>query len=240
MTVQALRPRKEFGKTIAADLAHRLKEEIITCRLKPGEQLKFEELRSSYSVSFTTLREALMSLVADGIVVNEQQRGFHVAPATMSELIDITETRVLVEIEAMRKSIDRGDDNWEIGLMSALHRLNRIEERATTNLSTDPEWRKAHREFHFALVSACGSPTLLAIRSNLFDRSERFRSLSAAFRPRPRDKSGEHRALMTAAISRDSALAVSLIERHIRSTTQNVIDHASSVFDENPRSNAGD
>jgi DNA-binding GntR family transcriptional regulator len=232
MTVQTLRPRKEFGKTIAADLAHRLKEEIITCRLKPGEPLKFEELRNRFAASFTSLREALMSLVADGLVINEQQRGFHVAPATMNELIDITETRVLVESEALRKSIERGGDNWEIALMSALHLLNRIEERATTNLSEDPNWRKAHREFHFAMVSACGSPTLLAIRSNLFDRSERFRSLSAALRPRPRDKSGEHRALMTAAISRDANLAVSLIERHMRSTTQNVIDYASACLTE--------
>jgi GntR family transcriptional regulator, carbon starvation induced regulator len=232
MTVQALRSRKEFGKTIAADLAHRLKEDIITCRLKPGESLKFEDLRNMFPASFSTLREALISLVADGLVINEQQRGFHVAPATKSELIDITEARVLIEIDTLRKSITLGGDDWEIGVMSALHRLNRIEERTSVNLAEDPNWRKAHSDFHFALVSACGSPTLLSIRSNLFDRSERFRSLSAAFRPRSRDKSGEHRALMNAAIARDSEQAVLLIERHIRATTANVVEYAPGCLGE--------
>ena len=238
MKVQALNSRKEFGKTIAADLAHRLKEDIITCRLKPGEPLKFEDLRNKFSASFTTLREALMALVADGLVVNEQQRGFHVASATMSELIDITEARVLIEADALRKSIARGGDSWESGVMSALHRLNRIEEHATGLLAEDPDWRKAHRDFHLQLVSACGSPTLLSIRTSLFDRSERFRSLSAAFRPRSRDKSGEHRALMTAAIARDADQAVALIERHIRATTANVVEHAPDCLGDIPEARA--
>ncbi|TWB87782.1 GntR family transcriptional regulator [Bradyrhizobium macuxiense] len=226
MNVHTLGLRKEFGKTVAADVAHRFREEIITCRLKPGESLKFEDLRSRFGVSFSTLREALMTLVSDGFVINEQQRGFHVAPATLEELVDITEARVLVEKEALRKAIERGNDDWEIRLISALHQLNRIEERTKGKLSHDVEWRRAHREFHQALVSGCASPTLISFQSVLFDRSERFRSLSASYRPNPRNKSGEHKALMKAAIARDADEATMLIERHIRATTENVKKYA--------------
>jgi GntR family transcriptional regulator, carbon starvation induced regulator len=230
VNIQVVKSRKEFGNTVVADVTHRLREEIITCRLKPGEALKFEPLRSSFGVSFTTLREALTSLVADGLVVMEGQRGFHVAPATLEDLIDVTNARVLIEIDVLRQSIAKGGDEWEIAVMSALHRLGKIEERMSGSPAEDPSWRSAHKEFHQALVGACGSPTLLSIRDSLYDRSERYRSLSAAYRPVSRDKTGEHRALMLAAVSRDSDQAIALIEKHIRSTTDNVIRYAKDVL----------
>ena len=79
-----------------------------------------------------------------------------------------------------------------------------IEGRAVEDYADNPEWKVAHREFHESLVAACGSPTLLGIRQSLFERAERYRNISARFRPRPRDKAGEHRALMKAAVGRDA------------------------------------
>src|SRR5204863_9393986 len=80
MNVTAFKRRKEFGKTLASDIAHRMRTEIVTCRLKPGEVLKFDTLRQAYGASFTTLREALTCLSAEGLVVAEEQRGVKVAP----------------------------------------------------------------------------------------------------------------------------------------------------------------
>ncbi|GEO17199.1 GntR family transcriptional regulator [Microvirga aerophila] len=231
MNLKIVKAQKEFGKTVAADIAYRLREEILSCRLPPGEPLRFEALRASFGASFTTLREALMSLVADGLVAAEGQRGFRVAPISLDDLFDITSTRVLIEIEALRQAIAKGDDEWEIGIISALHRLNRIEERIKTPPGEDLNWRRAHREFHQALISACGSPTLLAIHDSLFDRSERYRSVSATYRPYDRNKVGEHRALMSATVGRDTDLAVKLIEKHIRDTADNVATYAAEHFD---------
>lgn len=224
--------RKEFGKTVAADIAHRMRDEILSCRLVPGEPLKFEILRANFAASFTTLREALMMLVADGLVVAEGQRGFHVAPVSTNDLMDLTYARVLLEAEVLRKSIANGDDEWEIAIMGALHRLSKLEARIEGPLTNNPEWRVAHRDFHNALVRECGSPTLLAIRGQLFDRSERYRSLSASRRPFPRDKAGEHRAIMLAAMARDTEKAVTLVEAHIRTTTDNVVRYASDLLQE--------
>jgi DNA-binding GntR family transcriptional regulator len=224
------RLRKEFGNSVAADLSYRLREEIISCKLKPGEPLKLEPLRERFGASFTTLREAILSLVADGLVVLESQRGFRVAPVTLADLHDVTNARTLIELDVLRRSIDKGDDEWEIGIMTALQRLNKIEERLTGSPAEDIRWRTAHKDFHFALVAACASPTLLSIRNALFDRSERYRSLSAAYRPFIRNKTDEHRALMLAAISRDQARSAQLIEQHIRGTTDNVIKYAKDAI----------
>jgi GntR family carbon starvation induced transcriptional regulator len=232
MSIPVARLRKEFGKTLAADITHRLRQEIVGCRLKPGEALRFDALRSAFGASFTTLREALTSLSADGLVIAEEQRGFRVAPVTTEDLLDVTDARVLIEIELLRRSIAQGGDDWEIAVISTLHRLGRIEERLSGHHTEDAEWKIAHRQFHEALVSGGRSPTLLAIRASLFERAERYRNLSSMFRPTPRDKAGEHRAIMQAAIARDADQALALIERHIRSTSDNVVRYASHLLDQ--------
>jgi GntR family carbon starvation induced transcriptional regulator len=230
MTAPAVRSRKEFGKTLAVDIAHRLRQDIVACRLKPGEPLKFDALRLAFGASFTTLREALTSLSADGLVLAEEQRGYRVAPVSAEDLLDVTSTRALIEIELLKRSIAHGGDDWEIAVISTLHRLGRIEERLPGRHVDDPDWKIAHRQFHEALVSSGRSPTLLAIRASLFERAERYRNLSSMFRPQSRDKAGEHRAIMKAAIARDTDLAVSLIDRHIRSTANNVVKYASHLL----------
>jgi GntR family carbon starvation induced transcriptional regulator len=230
MTVTAFRRRKEFGKTLASDIAHRMRGEIVTCRLKPGEVLKFDNLRLSYRASFTTLREALTCLAAEGLVVAEEQRGFKVAPVTIDDLIDLTRARILIEVDLIRRSIENGGDDWEIAVISSIHRLGIIEGRTAENYVDSAEWKLAHREFHESLVGACGSPTLLGIRGSLFERAERYRNISARSRPRSRDKNGEHRALMKAAVGRDADRACDLIARHIQSTTDNVIRYASELI----------
>jgi GntR family carbon starvation induced transcriptional regulator len=232
MTIHAAKARKEFGKTLAVDITHRLRQDIVGCRLKPGEALKFDALRSAFGASFTTLREALTSLSAEGLVIAEEQRGFRVAPVTTDDLIDVTDARILIEIELIRRSIAQGGDDWEIAVISTLHRLGRIEERLSGRHTEDPEWKIAHRQFHEAVVSGGRSPTLLTIRASLFERAERYRNLSSMFRPQTRDKAGEHRAIMQAAIARDTEQAVSLIERHIRSTSDNVVKYASHLLDQ--------
>lgn len=231
MPDSAIRPRKEFGKTIAGDITHRLRKEIVSCSLVPGEPLRFDVLRERFGASFTTLREALTALAAEGLVDAQEQRGFRVAPVSQQDLVEVTDARVLIEVELISRSIREGDDDWEIAVISTLHRLRRIEQREPEHPLRDPEWNIAHRQFHHALVSACGSATLLSIRSELYDRAERYRFLSANFRPRPRDKAGEHQAIMQAAISRDLDLALKLIQAHIRTTTENVIKYAGHLLE---------
>ena len=128
MTTTALKARKEFGKTLASDIAHRLRNEIVTCQLKPDESLKFDALRLSFGASFSTLREALTLLAAEGLVVAEEQRGYKVAPVTLDDLSDLTHARILIEVDLIHRSIESGDDDWEIRVISSLHRLAKIEE----------------------------------------------------------------------------------------------------------------
>ncbi|APG87667.1 FCD domain-containing protein [Sinorhizobium americanum] len=222
--------RKPSGETRAGDVLQRMRLDIISCVLKPGSKLRFEPLKDMYAVSFSTLREALSRLVAEGLVIAEGQRGFIVAPLSLADLIDLTDVRVLIEREALRLAIEKGDDRWEAEIIGTYHRMDRLQSRLGHEYYLSEDWSKVHGEFHYALVSACGSPNLLEIRQKLFERAHRYRRMSSQFRPKWREKDVEHRTIMEAVLARDPKRSSDLIERHIRETTENVVEHAGHLF----------
>jgi GntR family transcriptional regulator, carbon starvation induced regulator len=235
MTIQShFEELEKPSETRAMDVLHKMRRDILFCVVEPGARLPFEQLRSTYNVSFSTLREALTRLVADGLVIAEGQRGFRVAPVTRHDLLDVTNARVLIEREALRLAIQHGDDVWEGSMVSTFHRMDRMQVREGRGYALSPEWSALHSAFHYALVSACGSPTLLGMRERLNERAHRYRALSAKLRPFERDKAAEHRGILDAVLDRNEGLAADLIDRHIRSTTANVIAYASHLFDEAP------
>lgn len=218
-----LRSHSLVGGTLANDVLHRLREDIISCILKPGEKLRFEALREIYGVSFSTLREALSRLASERLVVSEGQRGFVVAPISAEDLLDVTDARVVLERECIARSMARGGAEWKAAVLAAYHKLDRLEATLDNQQRVTREWDQSHFDFHEAMVAAAGSPTLEELRHGLFERARRYRRLSALVRKAPRVKSDEHRMLMEAVLSGDSAAAQDLIERHIREIAQNVI-----------------
>lgn len=220
---------RQKGETRAGDVLQRLREDILKCDLQPGAKLRFEALRDRYEVSFSTLREALSRLTAEQLVVSEGQRGFIVAPVSVADLLDLTDGRVLIEREALRLAMAKGDDSWEAGILASYYRMDRLQTRLGEHYYFDAEWARLHGEFHRSLVSACGSPILLEMRQKLFERAHRYRHMSSKYRTQWRPKDIEHKTIMDATLD-CAPEALDLIERHIRETTENVIEFAGHLF----------
>ena len=90
------------------------------------------------------------------------------------------------------------------------------------NVAAMAAWSREHAAFHAALVSACGSRTLISIRERLFAQAERYVSLSIMSNAPLRDDVGEHKQLMRAALNRDVDKAIELNRLHISRTTDKV------------------
>jgi GntR family carbon starvation induced transcriptional regulator len=204
------------------DLRARLRKDIVNCELAPGQRLKFEELRARYDVGIGSLRESLMQLEADGLVVAESNRGFCVAPVTIADLEDVTEIRVDIEKKALAQSIEHGNDAWEAEIVTALHMLAKLEADVAQNRADNRDlWDERHSRFHDALVGACPSPWLLRFRQVLFVQSQRYRTLSMLQSRKP-GRVGDHRALTELILARDTPRATAAMEAHIRRTAENV------------------
>lgn len=203
----------------------RLRLEILSCRLRPGERIKINDICAQFSVSLGAVREALSRLTAEGLVLAEPQRGFRVTPISEAELMDLTNTRIEIEALCLRRAMARGDVAWEAGVISAFHQLSRAQPLTDgTPKRLTPEWYRLHRTFHDALVGACDSPWLLRLRVMLFAQSERYHRLSVPLALLERNTDDEHRAIMEAVIGRDGDTAVSLVSEHMLVTMRILLD----------------
>jgi GntR family transcriptional regulator, carbon starvation induced regulator len=210
------------GKSLTTLAFDRLRSDILVGHLRPDERLKIQALSDRYGIGATAIREALSRLVSDGLVESEDQRGFAVASISREDLIDLTNTRMDVEGLALRRSIERGDVEWEANIVSSFHRLSRAP------LPIDPDthsaWAAAHRKFHESLVAGCGSPWLLRLCRMLSDKSERYRNLAEQkTTPEVRNVEHEHRELMNAAFERDADKAKRLLAEHFQQTTDIIL-----------------
>jgi DNA-binding GntR family transcriptional regulator len=213
-------------RTLVEQVHGLLRDRIVYGEVEAGSRLHLARLAKDLGVSVGLVREAVTRLASEELVVANPQQGFSVRVVSVADLEDLTWMRVHLESLALRESMARGDLTWESELVAAHHRLAR-----TPVFSDDGRynraWMAAHRDFHAALASACGSPTLLRIRSELWDAAEIYRHLSGSSpgggQRRP-DK--EHAAILDAAISGDADQATERLVKHLRLTGQLLSQHA--------------
>ncbi len=215
---------RKGGETQASAVYARLRHDVISTAILPGQKLRVRELRARYGVGLNPLREALNRATRDGLVCQSDLRGFFAAPVSKKDLLELTRARCLLAEICLRESIQNGDALWEEGIVVAFHRLSRVPRYApghVNELEFDPAWEAAHRAFHRSLVAACGSSYLVDMDAQLFDAADRYRHLSrrsalsgTAARP------DQHPAIMQAVLDRDIAKATALLQAHYHRTSE--------------------
>jgi GntR family carbon starvation induced transcriptional regulator len=206
-----------------------LRADIVAGVLEAGKPLRLEALRQRYGLSFSPLREALMRLQSERLVLSTALRGFSVAPLSREEIKDATETRILIESEALRRSMRDGDDDWEAGIVAAFHALSlQVERQSRSPGKVDAAdisaMEERHHHFHRALIARCGSPRLLELADQLYIETQRYRLPSLVGRvsgKARRDVAAEHQQIMDAALRR-SEDAVKYLAEHYRRTSASI------------------
>lgn len=223
--------RARESPTLATAIQNRLRADILDCTIKPGQTLRFEWLRETYKASVSPLREALMRLLAEGLVQLEDRRGFRAAPVSIEHLLDLTMVRRETEALAIRLAIERGDDHWESSILASFNTLSKYPGRNGRELF-DPEWEKRHRAFHYSLYAACGSPILLASIASFDNQWMRYRLLSGKYMKfRRRHIQQEHSDLKDAVTGRDSLAATQAIHQHILASTDSILAANEPIFE---------
>lgn len=201
-----------------------IRQDILSGRHVPGKKLKIQDLVEELGVSPGAVREALSRLVPEQLVISHDQRGFAVAPLSLADLQDLTDLRCDIEAIALRRSVERGDVDWEARLIAAEHRLRG--QSVTTGEPGEPmlnrRWVEDHAAFHAALIGACGSRRLQILHAQLYEQAERYRGASI-HNTTVRNVQHEHRALVELALARDADGLITACVDHIRKTTALII-----------------
>ena len=215
-------------KSLTASVANALQRDLVAGRYMPGEKLPIVRLAKSYGVSPGAVREALSRLISEGLVEFSEQRGFRAAPVSRAALMDITRTRILIDVHALREAIRLGDVEWEAEVLSVNHRLANCRPRdAADPTAVREEWQRLHRIFHRTLIAACGSEWLMRFHDLLFDQTIRYRSIASTYETERedlhRDPNAEHAEIVRATVARDADTAAALLERHYHGTADRLL-----------------
>lgn len=152
--------------------------------------------------------------------------------------MDLIRVRLSFNETALRESVEHGDEAWEESVALALHRLSRAPRFTPESSSiSNPEWDKRHRIFHSSLLAGSPSMRLRHYCDQLFDQSDRYRSLAAEIDPAVTivRVASEHREIAEATLSRNPDLAVKLLSEHLLRTLNRLL----SNWDKRPHLDAG-
>ncbi|MCP2330197.1 GntR family transcriptional regulator [Actinoalloteichus caeruleus] len=183
-----------------------IKSAILDGSLTPGTALVEQELAERLGVSKTPVREALKTLHGSGLVVLSPYRGATVARMSHADAVAVYDMRLLLEPEAVRRSVLAGGDLAEAA--AAL-------ERART-AAGDAERSIANRDFHRGLYARCGNPLLVTTLDGLRDQTALVSVSAWARRSSWESEAEEHAAILDAATRGDAATAAELTARHIQ------------------------
>jgi GntR family carbon starvation induced transcriptional regulator len=207
---------KNAPLTAAAEAYAKVRDDILRGVLEPLKRLRLNDISDRYGCGAIPMREALNRLTAENLVVHSEQRGFAVAPMSAQGLRDLARARSLLVEVAMREAVLNGDAAWEERVLVSYHRLSKL-------TRADPGYEPAHREFHSALVSGCGSQWIVTLCDRLFDHAERYRNLSRRLQATSRDD--EHKRIADAALARRVEESVALSKRHVEITAEIILQH---------------
>jgi DNA-binding GntR family transcriptional regulator len=187
----------------------RIKSDIITLVLAPGQPLRESQLAAQQGVSRTPVREALRRLAYEGLVRIIANSGAIVSEVSLRDFLEIIRVRELLEPFVAGAAIETIDAATLAELAQEFRRLQGTArgEEAYRALN------EADGALHSALLDAAGNRQIQLIMENLNAMIHRFRYLSAA---RVFDDSiAEHLAIIEALQAGDRKGAENAMRRHI-------------------------
>jgi len=190
-----------------------LREQILNLDLPPNAELDEVQISREFGFSRTPIREALIRLASDSLVVLAPNRGARVAPLDLDQVPQIIETLELYE---------RATTRWA-ALRRQPHHLQLLERRNTefAQASATGEPRQiveANWAFHHAINQACGNRFLAADRSKMLRGVMRLSLL--AFRQNSAQLASyaevveQHREMIEAIRAGNAELAERLVYAH--------------------------
>jgi DNA-binding GntR family transcriptional regulator len=161
--------RRHLEPTSVVDVVlNRLRLEIISGALAPGEPLMISALSEELGVSHIPVREALRQLESEGFIQRHHGRGVSVTAVTAERLRDIFRIRLAIEPDLAARAVTMFTDEGIEELGGHLHRL-KFDESPNQLESV----LGVHYDFHRALVLPAASEWDLRILTILWNASDR-------------------------------------------------------------------
>ena len=199
-----------------------LRQDILSCVLSPGQSLHEIDLAARFGLSKSPIRDALIRLEGDRLVMVAPRKGYRVAPVSLTDAEELFQFRSTIEEAAIRLALSS---------------------RTPQNLSTLDRFRDLktwggkggfviyNREFHIALAKLCPNRRIAAAAQDLIEQFDRLviTSVSVIDNRNIDLLVDEHVAIIDAIQARNGRRVARLLSEHIGRARKRVIKSLSQA-----------
>lgn len=205
------------GKLHGAAVA-RLRNLIVTGVLAPGTRLNERELCEQLAVSRTPVREAIKTLIEDGLLRALPNQSAVVPALDPDEINALIEVVAAIEGLAGELAAARASEEAvaEIGLLHYQMLLHHTRDEL-------PGYFETNKAFHRRIVELSGNPILLSVWEQLALRVDRARYSSNLWPQRWKAAIAEHQQILDALAARDPARTGQALRDHLRNGLSSLV-----------------
>jgi GntR family transcriptional regulator, rspAB operon transcriptional repressor len=201
---------------------HSLRRDILDCALPPGTELHEPELAERFAISKSPIRDALLRLEAERLVVIRPRKGYKVAPVSLSDARDLFEFRALIEQACVMNAVESATE-------SALEALDRF--RFSDTAGEPSEFIVYNRGFHLAIAKLCDNRRIARTGVSLIEQFDRLVILSVKKLAKEDVPAliAEHCEIIDALQARAGKRAARLVSAHIGRARRRVLSALSQA-----------
>lgn len=207
------------GESVAGQVYEAIRNEIITCRLRPSQQIAQPQLAEKYQTGTTPVREALQRLAQEGLVQPIPRFGYLVTGITLSDVTGMYELRSILESAAARLAALRGPQDQLDNILVLADSPHPFTDRESYS-----RFLAHNKHFHRSVAVATGNQKLVEAIARLFDEMTRFYHLRLDPSDSDEEMRAEHRTLAEALRGRDPDNAERIVLDQIARSQRRVRD----------------
>ncbi|RAY16564.1 GntR family transcriptional regulator [Actinomadura craniellae] len=171
-----------------------------------------EQLAKALGVSRTPVREALVRLQTDGLVVREDG-GYYVAVPDVSGLRDLYELRITIELRGITRAVESDSVRHDAALLEPLR--DRWRELQADPPEPDPGFVLLDEDFHVTLLRASGNVALTEALEAVNARIRAVRMYDFLTADRIEQSSAEHYQIVDLVLLERLPEALTALHRHV-------------------------
>ncbi len=188
----------------------KLREAIVRGTIAPNSRLVESDVVTTFNMSRGAVRNALIRLEQEGLVVREPHRGARVRQVSDREANEILQARAVLEGLAVRLTAERIDEAGAERLRACLARHRELLESGDLLGAS-----VANADLHAALLDLSGHSTAQRLIHGLNSQTVRYQYRTILIPGRPAASVAEHAAIVEAVRAGDASAAEAAMRRHL-------------------------
>jgi DNA-binding GntR family transcriptional regulator len=211
-------------------ILEQLRTAILDGEVPPGSAIPVDGVAAAFGVSRIPVREALMTLIGEGLVDHRQNAGYRVAMMTAQEFSEIYVVREALETAALRAAValaGPADDEQARAAHAALD--------AAVLAHDGRVYHRESRRFHLALIRPCRMRRLLNMLDIAWNMTEPLQPMSQLDSADREALHGDHAGMLQAFAARDTEALISVFTAHHHrlQLSINALPRDTGLFQEN-------